>query len=178
MAQSETLPNPLRIPVADLLRSPGAVRDLDVSARPIDCGGGTDLGTGAAEVPHDAPVRVTGTLERVGEGIVLRGVVHAPWQAACSRCLQPVTGVIEVHVDELFEPHPLAGETYRLDDDALDLLPLVRDALLLDLPAAPLCRPDCAGICPQCGTDRNTGTCDCRDDEPDPRWAALRSLEH
>jgi uncharacterized protein len=172
MPTPEPPPNPLQLPVTDLLRRPGAVRDLEVSAR---LGA---LGTGAAEVPEDRPIRVVGTLERVGEGIVVRGAVHAAWSAACSRCLQAVTGEIEVHVDELFEPHPLAGETYLLGDDTLDLLPLVRDALLLELPTAPLCRPDCAGICPRCGGDRNVDPCACRDDEPDPRWAALRSLEH
>ena len=49
------------------------------------------------------------------------------------------TGEISVHVDELFETHPLEGETYKLDDDVIDLEPLVRDALLLELPLAPLC---------------------------------------
>jgi uncharacterized protein len=164
-------PAPLRIPIADLLRKTGAVRDLDVSA-PV-----AGLDNGAATVPDDAPVRIVGTLERIGEGVVVRGTVHAPWRAACSRCLQPVAGEIDVHVDELFETAPLAGETYQLDEDVLDLLPLVRDVLLLELPTAPLCREDCAGICPQCGTDRNTAACDCRSDESDPRWAALRSLE-
>ena len=77
----------------------------------------------------------------------------------------------------IFETAPLAGETYQLDEDALDLLPLVRDVLLLELPTAPLCREDCAGICPQCGADWNTTACECRTNEPDPRWAALRSLE-
>jgi uncharacterized protein len=162
---------PLRIPIADLLRKTGAVRDLDISARV------EGLDNGAAAVAVDAPVHLVGTLERIGEGVVVRGTVHAPWQGACSRCLQPVTGEIDVHVDELFESAPLAGETYQLDDDVLDLLPLVRDVLLLELPTAPLCREDCAGICPQCGADRNTTKCACRSDESDPRWAALRSLE-
>ena len=102
---------------------------------------------------------------------------EAPWQAVCSRCLQPVAGDIAVHVDELYEPAPLEGETYPLDDDTLDLTPLVRDALLLELPLAPLCTEDCAGICPSCGADRNETQCDCRVDDTDPRWAALRSLE-
>jgi uncharacterized protein len=171
MSSANPMSAPLRIPVADLLRKPGAVCDLDVSARVAD------LGTGAARVPDDAPMRVLGTLERIGEGIVVRGTIHAPWQAVCSRCLTPVAGEIAVHVDELFETAPLAGETYQLDDDTVDLLPLVRDALLLDLPTAPLCRDDCAGICPQCGADRNVTACECVTDEPDPRWAALRSLE-
>jgi uncharacterized protein len=54
---------------------------------------------------------------------------------------------------------------------------MVRDALLLDLPAKPLCRDDCAGLCATCGIDRNHGSCDCHTEELDPRWAALRSLE-
>jgi uncharacterized protein len=82
-----------------------------------------------------------------------------------------------VHVDELFEAVPLEGETYLLEDDVIDLEPMVRDALLLELPLAPLCRDDCAGLCPTCGANRNDEPCDCAEAEPDPRWAALRSLE-
>ncbi|HWS47003.1 MAG TPA: DUF177 domain-containing protein, partial [Acidimicrobiia bacterium] len=82
-----------------------------------------------------------------------------------------------VHVDELFEPAPLEGETYALDDDVVDLEPLVRDALVLELPAVPLCRDDCRGLCPSCGIDRNAATCDCAADDIDPRWAPLRSLD-
>ncbi len=52
----------------------------------------------------------------------------------------------------------------------------MRDALLLDLPVAPLCRDDCAGLCPSCGIDRNQSTCDCDMTIPDPRWDALREL--
>jgi len=77
----------------------------------------------------------------------------------------------------VYEPTPLAGETYGLDDDVLDLEPLVRDAVRLELPGAPLCRDDCAGLCPNCGVDHNETACDCVVDETDSRWAALRSLE-
>jgi uncharacterized protein len=164
-------PNPFRIPVADLLKRHGAARPETVSA-PLAalCGQG-------AEVPADRAIDLDLTLERVSEGIVVRGSVQAHWQAACSRCLAPVDGEVSVHVDELFENHPLAGETYLFDQDVIDLEPLVRDALLLDLPAAPLCREDCAGLCPECGIDRNDASCDCGTEELDPRWAALRSLD-
>jgi uncharacterized protein len=162
---------PFRIPVADLLKRPGASRPVQVSA-PL-----TDLGGPGAEIPADHPISFDGTLERVSEGIVVRGSLDAHWRAVCSRCLTPVDGEISTHVDELFEPHPLAGETYLLDIDVVDLEPMVRDALLLDLPATPLCRDDCAGLCPTCGIDRNHGSCDCHTDELDPRWAALRSLD-
>jgi len=164
-------PNPFRIPVADLLKRHGAARPEHVSA-PLPA-----LSGRGAEVPADRPIDLDLTLERVSEGIVVRGSVRAPWRAACSRCLAPVEGDIAVHVDELFENHPLAGETYLLDRDVIDLEPLVRDALLLELPARPLCREDCAGLCPECGIDRNAASCECGTQELDPRWAALRSLD-
>ena len=89
----------------------------------------------------------------------------------------PARGQLAVGIDELFEPHPLDGETYLLDHDCIDLDQVVRDAVVLELPPAPLCRDDCRGLCPICGADRNDTDCDCVEDDDDPRWAALRSLE-
>ena len=163
--------HPLRIPVADLLRRPGATRVVEVDA-PVE-----GLANDAAQVPSDAPVTGTLSLERLTDGLVVRGTLEAQWAGSCSRCVAPVHGRISVHVDELFEREPLEGETYLLEDDVVNLEPMVRDALTLELPSAPLCREDCAGLCPTCGIDRNVASCECRTDEPDPRWAALRSLE-
>ena len=161
----------LRIPLAAALRHPGNARPVVVAAE-LD-----GLSGIAAEVAAGSPVAVDLMLERVPEGIVVRGTLTAAWNAACSRCLEPVAGEISVHVDELFETHPLEGETYKLDDDVIDLEPMVRDALLLDLPLAPLCADDCAGLCATCGVNRNVTHCECVTQEIDPRWAALRSLE-
>jgi uncharacterized protein len=162
---------PFRIPVADLLRRPGASRPVTATG---SLPGLANLGS---EVPDGSPVTIDVTLERVSEGIVVRGTVAAHWRAACSRCLTPVEGDASVHVDELYERDPLEGETYQLDDDVLDLEPLARDALLLELPPVPVCRADCRGLCPTCGVDHNTTECECTTDELDPRWAALRSLD-
>jgi len=161
----------LRIPLGAALRHPGVARPVTTTATV------SGLTGGAAEIPSSAPVGVDLVLERVPEGIVVRGTLAASWAAPCSRCLEPVAGDVAVHVDELFETQPLEGETYPLEEDVIDLEPMVRDALLLELPLAPLCRPDCAGLCPTCGANRNDERCDCATDEPDPRWAALRSIE-
>jgi uncharacterized protein len=161
-----------RIPVANLLRRPGALRAVQVAATLADVRGP------GAEIAGDKPVAVDCTLERVSEGLVVRGTITAEWDAACSRCLAPVGGTLEVRVGELYERQPLEGETYLLaDDDVIDLEPLIRDALLLELPAVPLCRAECQGLCPSCGVDHNLTTCDCASSEPDPRWAALRSFD-
>jgi uncharacterized protein len=161
----------LRVPVADLLKRVGAQRDVHVTAFAPEA-----FGAGAAAVPEGAPVELDLVLERLPEGVVARGSLVTEWRAECSRCLADAQGAVAVHVDELFEPSPVPGETYPLGDDVIDLEPMVRDAVVLELPAAPLCRPDCAGLCPICGGDRNLTACDCHDDEPDPRWAALRQL--
>lgn len=166
-----SIEHPFLVPVADLLRGGGGARAVTRSA-PI-----AELRNRAAEVPGDRAIAVEVTLERVTDGIVVRGLVHASWDAPCSRCLAPVSGAVDAPVDELYERHPVEGETYALDGDTLDLEPMVRDALLVELPAAPCCRASCAGLCPRCGIDRNYETCECTSDEPDPRWAALDSLE-
>ena len=161
-----------RISVANMVRRPGATRSLRAEGVLADVRGP------GAEVTADRPIAVDLTLERVPEGIVVRGAVTATWDAACSRCLAPVGGELAVNVGELFERQPLEGETYLLaDDDVIDLEPLIRDALLLELPAVPLCRAECLGLCPTCGVDHNFTSCDCTTGEPDPRWAALRSLD-
>jgi len=161
----------LRLSVADLLTRPGASRAVALHADV------PDLELGGTRVPAGASVAIDLLLERVPEGIVVRGTVRAPWESQCSRCLVPVQGDVEVHVDELFEPDPVEGETYRLEHDAIDLEPVVRDHLLPELPTSPHCRDDCRGLCPYCGADRNEVECGCAPDDPDPRWAALRSLE-
>jgi uncharacterized protein len=107
----------------------------------------------------------------------VRGEVDVAWTAECSRCLEPLGDSLTLGIDELFEPHPVDGETYPLDGDSIDLEQVVRDSVLLELPAAPHCRADCRGLCPSCGADRNGGDCGCVESDDDPRWAALRSLE-
>ncbi|HEV7526690.1 MAG TPA: DUF177 domain-containing protein [Acidimicrobiia bacterium] len=161
-----------RIPVANLMRRPGASRAVEVEGTLADVRGP------GAEVAPTRPIRLDLTLERVAEGLVVRGTVEASWEAACSRCLNPVGGELAVRAAELYERQPLEGETYLLaEDDVIDLEPLIRDALLLELPTVPLCRTDCLGLCPSCGIDHNLESCECDNREPDPRWAALRSLD-
>jgi uncharacterized protein len=130
--------------------------------------------TGSAVAPG-APVTAEVTLESVLGGVSVTGTVTAPWTAACRRCLAPAEGTIVVPVREVYTGDGDGEDTYPLDGDDLDLEPLVHDAVLLELPQAPLCREDCAGLCPECGANRNEGECGCRP-EPDPRWATLDVL--
>jgi uncharacterized protein len=128
-----------------------------------------------SRVPPGAEVQVAATLEAVHGGIMVSAVVDAPWAGECRRCLGPAEGSLRVEVRELYERHSSGEETYPFDGDQLDLEPLARDAVLLELPQAPLCTEDCLGLCPRCGVDLNRSPCNCPP-ETDPRWAALDSL--
>jgi len=154
----------LRIDVADLLTHPGARRPVHLEA-PVE-----GLAGSAARV-HE-PVRVDLLLERVPDGVVARGTVHARWEAECSACLREVQHDLDVGVGELFEDSPVDGETYPLAGHEIDLEQLVRDAVLLELPLAPTCATAGLADC------RPVPLSDAGDDAPvDPRWAALSQLE-
>jgi uncharacterized protein len=133
------------------------------------------------------PVRLDLHLDAVVEGILVRGTVGATLALECHRCLAPTSLVREVAVAELFiDParhDPDEGieveEGYELLDrtTALELDTLVRDALVIDLPVRILCRPECRGICPECGAERDTSDCGHAPAEPgDARWGALADL--
>ena len=133
--------------------------------------------TGSA-VPDDAPVRAELVLEGLqGDAVLATGTVTAPWEGACRRCLGTASGALTVEVRELFESASDQEETYPLQGDRVDLEPLVRDAVLLELPQAPLCSEECRGLCPTCGANRNEGGCTCDTTPRDPRWAALDELK-
>ena len=129
-----------------------------------------------SEVPAGEPVELDLVLEAVEGGIVVAGRARAHWSGECRRCLQPVEGDLDADVEELFVTDSEEGETYPIAGDHIDLEPLARETLVLALPMAPLCRPDCAGLCPECGADRNRGPCGCDPVVGDPRWAALDAL--
>lgn len=162
----------LRLSAAELLRRPGSEKLVDVSV-PL-----ADLEVvGDDRFAPDAEVAVRLLLESLNDGIVVDGVLHTPWQGTCRRCLEPAAGVAESVVHELYQRVITDPDAFELEGDQLDLRPLVREMVLLDAPEAPLCRPDCAGLCPSCGVNRNITTCDCVAPPADPRWAALADLQ-
>jgi uncharacterized protein len=166
----ETTRSALLVNVADLRRRPASRKSVRLA---VPSHGFTVVDS---RVPAGAPIDVDLELESLTDGIVVVGQVSAPWEASCRRCLGPARGRLDVTVRELYQLHPETDEAFAIEGDILDLEPLVREAVLLDLPLAPLCRPDCGGLCPECGADRNEIDCGHQPDTGDPRWAALDDL--
>ena len=141
-----------------------------------------ELKVADSRVDPNADVTADAVLDSVDGGIEVSATIAAPWHGECRRCLRPVGGILHNEVREVYRPRPPGErpdedeETYPLTGEQLDLRPLVRDAILLELPIAPLCREDCAGLCPTCGADLADGPCGCPPAAGDPRWAALDVL--
>ena len=165
---------PLVVGIADLRRSPGTRRRFE---REVVL---TGLVITTAVVPAGAEIGIDLILETMLPGLVASGTITVPWEGECRRCLGPVRASTIVEVREIFDPHPIEGETYPLGEDLVDLEPMIRDAVLLALPLAPLCGPACLGPAPDLvptGPADEPGRVEGAGEPPtDPRWAALADL--
>lgn len=169
--------------VADLLRAaPGTSERLVIDEPRL---------TVAEDLVLTRPVRGQVRLSHSGRGILVRGHLETALAEQCSRCLRPAEARLEVDLDEEALPSlDLATglpvdtseepDIVRLTDHhELDLEPVIRDAISLAEPIAPLCRPDCPGLCRICGQDLATAPDHAHPDDVDPRLAALADLrEH
>ena len=132
------------------------------------------------------------TVERQGAKVAINGGFQATVHLACSRCLEPFVMPVDREFDLRYlpsgaaEPEPDDDEETEVEDDdvavtfyrdeQIDLNELLREQFYLALPMKPLCSEACKGICPQCGTNRNTAPCDCNPQWADPRMAGLKTL--
>ncbi len=118
----------------------------------------------------EAGARFEGRLEPAGDGYLLRGTLRGEMRVPCARCLEPAPVTIDAPMTVSFveREQPAEGEEADSEDEVvsfehgvIDLGPPIRDEILLAVPMTATCRPDCAGICPVCGRNRNLTPCDC-----------------
>jgi uncharacterized protein len=168
----------LLVNATELLRQPGQRRHIDVTV-PM-----ADVDVVDPRLAGDIAVDVS--LESTLDDIVVSGELSVAWSDTCRRCLRPLDDRLVIHVDERYAPTPdtadrigapaVDPEAFPIEHGQLDLAPMVREEVLLGVPDAPLCRPDCPGLCPTCGADLQAGPCDCPTEVRDERWAALDEL--
>jgi uncharacterized protein len=172
--------SPFVFDLRELGRRAGSLREYRRSV-PAPAGLGLDL----IAVPEGAPLTLDLRLESVTEGVLVTGTFEAPLAGQCGRCLDPVSDDLRVDVCELFAyPDSATDETteedeiHRINGELLDVEPVVRDAVVLGLPWTPLCRADCAGLCPTCGQRLDDLPAGHAHEVIDPRWAALEKLRN
>ncbi|GJF14049.1 DNA-binding protein [Mycolicibacterium cyprinidarum] len=145
------------------------------------------MGLDLMAVDEGAPLELNLRLESVSEGVLVTGTVAGPTSGECARCLQPITGEVEIDLTELFAyPDSRTDETTDTDElgrvvregsaESVDLEQPIIDAVGLALPFSPMCSSECAGLCQQCGIPMASAEPGHHHDQIDPRWAKLAEL--
>jgi uncharacterized protein len=170
---------PLVVHVVRLRRSFGTTAREKARA-PLDADLLAPATVADCTAPDGAEADCDFVLESYEGGVMATGTVRAPWVGICRRCTAPVSGELHISIKERFCDAPPRGEpedeeAYPIVDDVIDLGPMVHEAILAELPMAPLCREDCLGLCAHCGVDQNEESCACVAPS-DPRWASLDVL--
>jgi len=168
----------MQINVSKLLKEPiGSTRNYEID-------GTVDITGGGVGSKVQGEVRLT----RVNRGILVKGTLYTEVEITCGRCLSSFSSPLTLNIEEEYfpiidvssgTPLSLPGElgSFTIDEHhVLDLTEAIRQYALLSVPMKPLCREDCAGLCPSCGHNLNQGGCDCPPQEADPRWSKLKKL--
>jgi len=168
------------------------VRDIEEAAKELRYNEPTQELTRLLEAPvadFRLPASLTVTLRhyRAGSDLFFQGHVDGKVVGRCSRCLEDYEFPLNLNFAFVFAPHhERAIERAIEEDDAdlsyydgdeVDVSPLLREQILLALPTRPICRENCAGLCPYCGVNRNVVHCECREERGDPRLAVLKNLK-
>lgn len=169
--------SPMVVDIARLGRRPGAMFTLrETMPSP------TRIGLELIAIERGAPLELDLRVESVSEGVLVTGTVVGPTVGECARCLTAFDGQVRVDLTELFAYPDSATEATTEEDevgrvvhDTVDLEQPIIDAVGLDLPFSPVCRPDCPGLCPECGVAL-AGDPGHHHDQIDPRWAKLAGL--
>ena len=177
MARTED--SPWAVSVAQVASRPGQSKEIDATF-PAPSGIGDEI----VGVDEGTDVSVVGSFDSIVDGLILNARISAPVHAECTRCLKPIQRDWTVNVTSFFPyEDKFAGVDEAEDTSPLldvgawaDLEALLRDTLVEELPLQPLCKPDCKGLCSQCGIDLNENP-DHQHDMTDIRFAALEGLK-
>ena len=156
----------LIVDVGDLVGHPGAGKDVS---------GAVPVSLRLGDVTVEGPMEVAGTVTGTVDGVIARFSARAPAHFVCVRCLTEWHGEIEAESAQHYSHLP-DEDGYAIVDRQVDLTGPVTDELALSMPAVPVCRRDCKGLCPICGTDLNVDPCDGHGEESDSPFAVLRDL--
>ena len=168
---TSVLSGPLVVDTHELGRRPGNERTIDLSiAAPADLGGNV------FGVPEGSDIAIELRLEAVMDGVLATGTASAHATGECVRCLDALDEDLVVDFQELYLYERAGEEELSLEDDLLDLEPVLRDAVVLALPLNPVCDPECPGLCPTCGARLADDPDHTHGDAIDPRWAALSQM--
>lgn len=162
---------PLTIRVKDLVHQPGEMREYTLEVLTPE-----QYGQAVAIVAQGTPMTVETRLEGLHEGILVTADVSTTARAQCVRCLDEFDLDVQVDFQELFAYSADEADSYTVVDDSVVLESIIRDAVVLDLPFQPVCKPECYGLDPDTGDKRTGPVAKPMIQEIDPRWRELEKL--
>ncbi|WP_232331274.1 YceD family protein [Agromyces laixinhei] len=168
----DTKHSPFRVNVRDLVNRPGEMREHAFAVA-----AGDRMGEGLVSVKAGSELDLEVRLESVHEGILVTAEVGAVAEGECGRCLIDIALPVEVEFQELFGYHSGEAIEFEVQDDHVDLEPIIRDAVVLALPFQPVCRPDCPGLDPETGLRLADHPELVTPEHSDPRWSALAGFQ-
>jgi DUF177 domain-containing protein len=146
------------------------------------------LGIIDSELAVVQPIEIDCQLDRVNDEVVVRGRLQSAVRLACSRCAEEFTQSLDVALDAVYLPTEVLSsgqakafeedetELYGYIEQLIDLTEMVRDKVFLSIPLQPHCRVECKGLCPSCGVNRNTLSCQCAEEKLGSPFAPLKGL--
>lgn len=159
------------LPVHELMKRPGAMKELELSFTLADA-----IGTEVVAIPAESVIEADLRLESVHEGILATGELFATAETSCSRCLDEMKLKIEVDFQELFAYSVSSDDELSVSGEHIDLEQVVIDSVVLNLPFQPVCSEDCLGLCAECGLKLNEDPDHTHENPVDPRFSALKDL--
>lgn len=162
----------IKIPVGEFMKNKSAKSDIHLS---VMIG---QIDDGAEEIKVLSPVKVDGVMYMTENVLNFNAHVKTSLELICSRCLQPFEKMFENDINEqfTFDRNNKDVDTTFLDSDSLNVTEMIIEDIILSLPMKHLCKDDCKGLCPVCGTNLNFSSCNCSKSEIDPRLAKLKDL--
>ena len=161
----------MKVDISEILKVNGASLDVEMEELLDDF---DELD----EFVFDTPVKVKCRLTNIGGIVKMDGHLKVDYKVKCSRCLKDIQSSLEAELKEEFaqEGQTEDDDIYIYTDKVIVLDKVLKDNIILNLPARQICKDDCKGLCPKCGIDLNTGRCNCSEEKIDPRMEALKNF--
>ncbi|KZL94450.1 YceD family protein [Clostridium magnum] len=163
----------MKLDVSELLKRERAVKELHLEVNE------ESFYDGSETVQLLEPIKLDGTITKSGDILTLNCAIHAVLELTCSRCLQKFGYSVDMTIEEEFTNNEKANkdeDIIFIDSDTIDITEVIENNIILTLPIKRLCKEDCKGLCQRCGTNFNLSTCQCENDDIDPRLAKLKDM--
>jgi uncharacterized protein len=162
----------MKIDISSLLKADNASLDVEFNETLEELNEATD------GFEFNDAVNFIGTLAKIGGIIKLQGKLKTTYAVKCYRCLKDISGNLDINVKENFvnSENNSDSEIYTYVGNNLEINTALRDNIILNLPMKQVCSEDCKGLCPNCGTDLNVGTCECKGNDINPKMEALKNF--